>query len=106
MIFVYNNHEFEVNWIWSDVLRPQDRFMEHDYRQNGVRRGCVLSDAVLLVRLHQALAWETQVEMAEPEWPSAYWDSVSDYRNEMECNRECGIRTETPLAPIYAYLFS
>ena len=107
MIFVYKNQEFDISWIWSEVLHPLDRFIIKS-RSDGVSRGCTMSDEVLRIRLHQELARETGRELlnSETEWPSQYWDSVKDYRYGRDIPPEDYITSETvPLAPIYAYLF-
>ncbi len=109
MIFTYKRGEFSIPWIWSEVLHPTDRFMSED-KGDGFARCCVLSDEVLRVRIHQALIRETVYESIATdvnEWPSEHWDRVSDYVSDpFEDHPENEIRSETPIAPVYAYLNS
>lgn len=76
--FEYNGHLFDLIWIWSDVLRPQDRFLRINDSGSSVR--CTYSDEHLRFRLNEALAWETQHDMYEPDWPNKYWEEQCDLR--------------------------
>ncbi len=83
---LYNGYLFDLPWVWSEVLRPQDRFSVTDHPLGqGFSVRCVADDGVVRYRLREALVYELESEAyrTDPqEWPSRYWEEKSDL---MDC---------------------